>query len=228
VSSSSFNPSIPSLHQTNNTSTQPANSHLHTQQPHTNPIQTTKTTANMKTFTTVAALNTLFLTTSAQYFGLISSRSASPIHYQTVSASNQSLWLNKPTASYCPPNIKDIGGCPAGNTTDFAGGDNTLGMGAVVPGGQQVYIDAETGAVKYTIAHSAAIPQGDIQTGWNLTEGESFGYLANEHGGFIACPAENDSWQVYVALECLEFDDACLGFSAIASNSTAAAAWQYT
>jgi hypothetical protein len=224
---SSYNPSSPSLHQTNNTSTESTNKLLHTQQPHTNPIQTT-TTANMKTFTTVAALNTLFLTTSAQYFGLISSRSASPIHYQTVSASNQSLWLNKPTASYCPPNIKDIGGCPSGNTTDFAGGDNTLGMGAVVPGGQQVYIDSETGAVKYTIAHSAAIPEGDIQTGWNLTEGESFGYLSNEHGGFIACPAENDSWQVYVALECLEFDDACLGFSAIASNSTQASAWQYT
>ena len=183
----------------------------------------------MKSFTTVAALNTLFLTTSAQYFGLISSRSASPIHYQPVSASNQSLWLNKPTAAYCPPNIQSIAGaCPPGNSTNFAGGDNSLGMGAVVPGGQQVYIDAETGAVKYTIAHSAAIPEGDIQTGWNLTEGESFGYLANEHGGFIACPADDDSWQVYVALECVEFDDACLGFSAIASNSTEAAAWQYT
>jgi hypothetical protein len=123
----------------------------------------------MKTFTTVAALNTLFLTTSAQYFGLLSVRSASPIHYAAVSASNQSLWLNKPTASYCPPNIQELGGCPPGNSTNFAGGDNTLGMGTSVPGGQQVYIDAETGAVKYTIAHSAAIPEGDIQTGWNLT-----------------------------------------------------------
>jgi hypothetical protein len=183
----------------------------------------------MKTFTTVAALNTLFLSASAQYFGLLSVRSASPIHYQTVTASNNSLWLNKPTASYCPPNIAEISGaCPAGNYTNFAGGDDTLGMGAVVPGGQQVYIDAETGAVKYTIAHSAAIPEGAIQDGWNKTSGESFGYLANENGGFIACPAEDNSWQVYVALECVEFDDACLGFNAIASNSTQAAAWQYT
>lgn len=185
----------------------------------------------MKSTTTLAALNALFLTTaSGQYFNLLSSRSASPIHLQPLSASNQSLWLNKPTASYCPSNIQTTGACPPGNTTNFAGGDNSLGMGTVVPGGQQVYIDAETGAVKYTIAHSAAIPEGDIVTGWNLTEGESFGYLANEHGGFVACPAEGEgsSWQVFVALECLEFDEACLGFSAIASNSTGAAAWQYT
>jgi hypothetical protein len=186
----------------------------------------------MKTFTTVAALNTLFLTTSAQYFGLLSVRSASPIHYAAVSASNQSLWLNKPTASYCPPNIQELGGCPPGNSTNFAGGDNTLGMGTSVPGGQQVYIDAETGAVGYTIAHSAATPEGSILTGWNLTDstnGQPFGYLANEFGGFIACPAGNSSsWQVFVALECVEFDDDCLGFNAIASNGTQAAAWQYT
>jgi hypothetical protein len=186
----------------------------------------------MKSIATVAALNTLFLSASAQYFGLLSSRSASPIHYQPVSASGQSLWLNKTTGSYCPSNIQEIGGaCPPGNTTNFAGGDNSLAMGTVVPGGQQVYIDSETGAVKYTIAHSAAIPEGDIVTGWNLTEGESFGYLSNEHGGFIACPAsgaDEGSWQVFVALECLDFDDACLGFSAIAANSTEAAAWQYT
>ena len=184
----------------------------------------------MKSFTTVAALNTLFLTTSAQYFGLISSRSASPIHYQTVSASNQSLWLNKPTAAYCPPNIQSIAGaCPPGNSTNFAGGDNSLGMGAVVPGGQQVYIDAETGAVKYTIAHSVSKPEGSIVTGWSTAAGNGFGILSNEAGGFLACPceAEEGVWKVYAALEGLEFDDECLGFSALASNATDAGAWQY-
>jgi hypothetical protein len=185
----------------------------------------------MKSIATVAALNSFFSIISAEYFGLISSRSGSSIHYQPLSASNQSIWLNKPTDSFCPCNIEDIGSCPVGNTTDFLGGNDTLGMGAVVPGGQQVYIELETGAVKYTIAHSAAIPKGDIVTGWNLTEGESFGYLANKNGGFIACPGSGHnkgSWQVFVALECLDFDDACLGFDAIASNTTRAAAWQYT
>jgi hypothetical protein len=185
----------------------------------------------MKSIAAVAALNSFFSIASAEYFGLISARSGSPIHYQSLSASNQSIWLNKPTGSFCPCNVGDIGSCPVGNTTDFLGGNDTLGMGAVVPGGQQVYIELETGAVKYTTAHSAAIPKGDIVTGWNLTEGESFGYLANKNGGFVACPGSGhnkDSWQVFIALECLHFDDACLGFDAIASNATKAAAWQYT
>jgi hypothetical protein len=186
---------------------------------------------NMKSIATVAALNTYLSMASAEYFGLISLRSASPIHYQDLTASNHSIWLNKPTASYCPPSVEKIASCPAGNTTDFLGGTTTLGMGALVPGGQQVYIERETGAVKYTVAHSAAIPKDDIQTGWNLTEGDSFGYLTNENGGFIACPGsgcDKDSWQVFVALECLHFDDACLSFDVIASNTTKAAAWQYS
>jgi len=155
----------------------------------------------MKSFATAAALNSLFLTASAEYFGLISVRSASAIQYAHVSASDQSLWLNKPTGSFCPSNIKDIGGCPPGNTTDFTGGDDTLDMGTVVPGGQQVYIELETGAVKYTVAHSATIPEGDIVTGWNMTSINDIEYLANEHGSFIACPADKDSWQVFVELE---------------------------
>jgi len=86
----------------------------------------------MKTTFTVAALTGLLSTASAQYFGLTSARSASAIHYQTVSASGNSIWLNKKTASYCPDNVKDIGGCPAGNTTIFAGGEDRLSMGTVV------------------------------------------------------------------------------------------------
>jgi hypothetical protein len=90
-----------------------------------------------------------------------------------------------------------------------------------------VYIERETGAVKYTVAHSAVIPRDDIQTGWNLIEGDSFGYLANENGRFVACPGsgyDKGSWQVFVALECLDFDDACLSFDTVASNTTKAAA----
>jgi hypothetical protein len=187
----------------------------------------------MKSIATAAALNSLFLAASAEYFSLISSRSGSDIQYAPVTASNQSIWLNKPTGSYCPSNIKPTGGCPPGNTTDFTGGDSTLALGTVVPGGQQVYIELETGAVKYTEAHSAAIPEGDIQTGWNLSSINEIQYLANEHGGFIACPAGKDKqgknfWQVFVELECLDFDEKCLSFEAIASNTTGADAWQYT
>lgn len=182
----------------------------------------------MKTTSTIAAFTGLLSAASAQYIGLTSARSASPIHYQSVSASGQSIWLNKPTASYCPDNIKDIGGCPAGNTTEFAGGDSTLSMGVVVPGGQQVYIEPDTGALKYTIAHSAAMPEGAIVTGWTTSPGNGFGILSNENGGFIACPDADNSWKVFIGLECVTFDDACLGFDALASNLTEAGAWQYS
>jgi hypothetical protein len=185
----------------------------------------------MKSIATIAALNTYLSLASAEFFGLISLRSGSPIHYQDLTASNHSIWLNKPTASFCPHSVAKIGSCPLGNSTDFLGGTSTLGMGALVPGGQQVYIERDTGAVKYTVAHSASIPKDAIQTGWNLTEGDSFGYLANENGGFVACPGsghDKGSWQVFVALECLDFDDACLSFDTIASSTTRAAAWQYT
>ena len=74
----------------------------------------------MKTTFAVAAFTGLLSTASAQYFGLTSARSASAIHYQTVSASGQSIWLNKKTASYCPENVEDLGACPPGNTTVFA------------------------------------------------------------------------------------------------------------
>lgn len=184
----------------------------------------------MKTTATVAALTGLLSSASAQYFGLTSARSASPIHYQSVSASGQSLWLGKPTASYCPENVKDIDGCPAGNTTTFAGGEGSLSMGVIVPGGQQVYVEPDTGAIKYTIAHSAAMPEGAIVTGWNTNPGNGFGILSNENGGLLACPCESDegSWKVFVQLEGVSFDDGCLGFDALTSNSTQAGAWQYS
>lgn len=185
----------------------------------------------MKTTSAVVAFTGLLSSASAQYFGLTSARSASPIHYLSVEASGESLWLNKPTAAYCPENIEELGACPPGNSTTFAGGEGTLSMGVVVPGGQQVYIEKDTGAVKYTIAHSAALPEGAIVTGWKDTPANGFGTLANENGGFIACPCEDETegaWKVYANLDTVEFDDDCLGFSALSSNVTSAGAWQYS
>ena len=121
----------------------------------------------MKTTSTLAAVTGLISAASAQYFGLTAARSASPIHYQTLTASGQSIWLNKPTSAYCPENIEALGACPSGDFTTFAGGENTLGMGVVVPGGQEVYIEPTTGEVKYTIAHSVSKPEGSIVTGWS-------------------------------------------------------------
>jgi hypothetical protein len=187
----------------------------------------------MKTTFSIAAFTGLLSTASAQYFGLTSARSASDIHYLSVSASGESLWLNKTTAAYCPSDVEELGACPPGNTTVFGGGNGGLSMGVVVPGGQQVYIEAETGAVKYTIAHSAAIPEDAIVTGWTNKQADGFGILSNEKGGFVACPAnatgpDAGAWEVFAALECVTFADDCLSFDALSSNTTAAGAWQYS
>lgn len=181
----------------------------------------------MKTTFTLAALTGLLSAASAEYFSLTAARSASPIHYAPVTASGQQIWLNKDTASYCPDNISS---CPAGNTTVFAGGSGQLSMGVVVPGGQQVYIEPETGALKYTQAHSAAVPEGAIREGWSTEARDGFGVLSNKAGGFVACPCEEkgDAYKVFVALKDVEFDEGCLGFSALAGNVTAAGAWQYS
>lgn len=141
--------------------------------------------------------------------------------------------LGRETASYCPSTVNATGSCPPGEYTEFAGGDGSLAMGVVVPGGQLVYIDAECGAVGYTQAHSAALPKGAIVDGWNKTEGPSFGYLTHENG-LIACPATDsetgkpNGWQVFVQLPGLFFIETCLGFSALTSNTTQPGAWQYT
>jgi hypothetical protein len=182
----------------------------------------------MKTTSTIAAAAGLLSAASAEYLELTSARSASPIHYQSVSASGLSIWLNKPTASYCPDSVKEIGSCPPGNVTEFSLGDGILSMGVVVPGGQQVYIEPDTGAVKYTQAHSVAMPENAIVTGWTNNPSNGFGILSNSNGGFIACPESDGSYKVFIGLECIEFADSCLGFDALSSNVTDAGAWQYS
>jgi hypothetical protein len=100
----------------------------------------------------------------------------------------------------------------------LAGGDDTLSLGVVVPGGQQVYV-APDGSLSYTLPHSVSKPDGSIQTGFSKTapsNGNSFGYL-NYGAGFIACPGEQDEgWQVFGAATAdTHFGDECLGFSAL-------------
>jgi hypothetical protein len=154
------------------------------------------------------------------YFGVISSRSASPIHLQSLTARGGKFYLGGgPPSSYCPPNI-GAENCPPGNTTVLAGGQSTLSLGVVVPGGQQVYVGPD-GALSYTIAHSAAIPEGSDVTGFSRTapaDGNVYGYL-NYETGFIACPAgEGEGYQVFGAIETGEFSDDCLGFTALAGK----------
>lgn len=88
-------------------------------------------------------------------------------------------------------------------------------MGVIVPGGQQVYV-APDGALSYTQAHSAYVPEGSVRDGWSRTEGEYFGNLAFKDG-LIACPTEGNGngWQVFGKLEGVGFKPECLGFNAL-------------
>lgn len=104
----------------------------------------------------------------------------------------------------------------------------------MVPGGQQVYVNPE-GALSFTQAHSAYIPPGSAVGPFKYEPGENFGhYTFNGWGasGFMACPAEDDKWQVFAALQNATVPSGdvadCLGFSAMAvTGNQTAAAWQY-
>lgn len=151
------------------------------------------------------------------YFGVIAARSASPIHLSPVTARGGKFYIGAgPPTSTCPQSVSYA--CPPGNTTIFAGGDQTLSLGVVVPGGQQVYVAAD-GALSYTIPHSAYIPAGSVVDQFSRTApsgGQSFGYL-NFNTGFVACPVggAGQGYQVYGQTQGFEASSECLGFSAL-------------
>ncbi|BCS18906.1 putative IgE binding protein [Aspergillus puulaauensis] len=164
-------------------------------------------------------------------FTVMATRSASPIHFLPLNAAGQSFWLGGKPSTYCPlPS-----GCPPGNTTVLAG--NGAALSVVVPGGQQVYV-APSGALKFTQAHSAYIPPGSSYGPFEYkpgAQGSSFGYYEYSGWGakgFMACPTDDNRWQVFAALQNAtvpsgEVKD-CLGFNALAvpSNQTGQT-WQY-
>ena len=189
----------------------------------------------MKSAAILATVSAIASTASAQYFGIMVSRSASPIHFGQVNANDREFWIGKDTASYCPLDS----GCPAGNQTLFAASGGSLSLATVVPGGQQVYIDPTTGAVGFTQAHSGSMPDKAILKGWTYTppaKDASFGYLTRPRG-FLACSEKGDAnegpWQVFVDLKTVKHPAGeCLGFSALAvtgpEDGEQAGAWQYT
>ncbi|KAH8724387.1 hypothetical protein GQ44DRAFT_618153 [Phaeosphaeriaceae sp. PMI808] len=163
------------------------------------------------------------------YFYVISTRSASPIHYQPLQARGGKFFLGGGApSSYCP--VEVVGNaCPAGNTTVLAGGDKTLSLGVIVPGGQQAYV-AKDGALSYTQAHSAFIPDGAVRDQFSRDApqgGNSFGFLHFETG-WVACPAgEGKGYQVFGQVDGATFAPECLGFNMLAAPTDAPGAWQY-
>lgn len=87
----------------------------------------------------VLAFSTLVASALAQttYFGVISSRSASPIHLLPLQANGGKFFLGGTASGYCPSEIGEACASYPGNSTTLSGGNVSLSLGVVVPGGQQ-------------------------------------------------------------------------------------------
>ncbi|KAA8643668.1 hypothetical protein EYZ11_003403 [Aspergillus tanneri] len=163
-------------------------------------------------------------------FGVMSSRSASPIHLLPMNAAGQHFYLGGKASTYCP--LPEGKGCPPGTSTVFAPGGS--GLNVMVPGGQQVYVNPD-GALSFTQAHSAYVPPGSALGPFSYEPGENFGhYTFTGWGasGFMACPTKDQRWQVFANLQNATVPtgnvEDCLGFSAMAPKAdSGAAAWQY-
>lgn len=154
------------------------------------------------------------------YVGL-AIRSGSVIQYASVNAAESSFWLYKNTTVYCP----EVAGIGCSNTTitQFAGGDETLDLHVVVPGGQQVYVAAD-GHLGYTVPHSAYTGEGSSTTGFSVVDNGL--HLEYQGNGFLACP-EGSSYKVYASAAATNASADCLGFEFRISDSSAPAAFEY-
>lgn len=179
----------------------------------------------------------------AQTYGLIAIRPGTPIQNQAIVANNLKFWVGKKTTSYCP---LDDDACPPGTDTYLIGGDGSLGLNVLVPGGQRgtfcsiliqstdsikvltvirdsVYIAAD-GALCFTQAHSQYIPPGSITDGFYIDNGRL--YWEN---GFSACPVEDQDlvWQIFANVDDFE-GDGCTGILTQQTDTTGPhGAWQY-
>lgn len=161
-------------------------------------------------------------------FGLLSIRSGSDLQYLPINAADHALVAGGNTTSYCP---LDAELCPSGKETALTIGSNgTLFMDTEVPGGQQVYIDG-LGQFRYTVAHSAAIPIGSITSGFQYNGtafGGALGSLTHSSGrGWIACPTDNDTFNVYLNSGGITLPN-CEGIDIATEAYDGVAAWQYS
>ena len=165
-------------------------------------------------------------TATASAFGLMSLRSGSDIHFATINARDSKFWIGKQTNTYCPPGD----GIPCeslSNTTTLRLNGDNLVMDTAVPGGQVVYIGPK-GALRFTEAHTNAMPAGSTTGGFNVTQEGSFGEISHA-GGFVACPTKKAGgapYEIFVQVKGFEKTD-CEGFDFVAVNVTTGPAWEY-
>ncbi|XXG98222.1 hypothetical protein Hte_004544 [Hypoxylon texense] len=150
-----------------------------------------------------------------------------------INASGGKFWVNRGTSAYCPEGIEGLD-CTLypGSRTVFGGGNNTVSLDVSVPGGQQVYV-APDGALSYTTAHSAFMPNGSIVTGFSRTRSESFGAPVNwgmDGHSWLICPVgEGEPREKTYQLFSLAGNqkEGCLLTGVRTYTSSGPDAWQY-
>ncbi|OAG43328.1 hypothetical protein AYO21_02265 [Fonsecaea monophora] len=193
---------------------------------------TATVTASVSATSSSSTTNTGPLTTPTSWLTVMASRIASPIHLLPMNAAGYRFYLGGDTVSYCPTEVEEAGGCPTGNHTVLS----LCAMGALVPGGQYLYV-TPGGEVGYTQAHSSLMPDGAVQCPFTYSKapGATIGRLnlrAFGASGLMACPTYGDAWQVFANLKNITAPrgnvSQCLGFDPLAFDTLNITAWQYT
>ncbi|RYP09193.1 hypothetical protein DL764_001464 [Monosporascus ibericus] len=179
---------------------------------------------------------------SAATFTIAAFAPNSEVDGALLNAMRQSFYIGTSgPATFCPSST--VPSCPDVEGTLVTGGFTA--MAAMVPGGQQVYV-SPNGQVKYTVAHTAFMPQGSYTDGWfNKTVVQDCGsiieildWLATDgsnSGGLALCPKVADfltgtgaSHSLYARTPGFNQDD-CIDVMGLVQQSSNAAygCWQY-
>jgi hypothetical protein len=154
-------------------------------------------------------------------FGGVAIHSGSEIQYASINAAESKFFLLKDSSVYCP-NISGLA-CPNTTSTQFIGGDNTLSLETIVPGGQQVFV-AVDGSLSFTAPHSAYTGPDAMSTGFSIAqEGEHVQFQGED---WLACPIDGH-YAIYAAAIAKDAS-ACTGFAFRVADSELPAAWEYS
>lgn len=176
--------------------------------------------ADSTTLTTATATATAAPTSDSSTFTLVSIKSGSDLQYSPVHASAQKLQLGGDLSTSTSPAGVPV---PQTNVTSFTtGSQNGLSLNVVVPGGQQVFVNAD-GVLGYTTPHSGVLPTGAITTGFSLSNND---LQFNGKQQFVACPV-GASGLYDIAVQEKVTQNSCVGIALRATTGTVAPAWQW-
>ncbi|KAF4119362.1 cell wall protein, partial [Geosmithia morbida] len=148
-------------------------------------------------------------------FGILALRSASPIHYGSVSASIGNLFINRAQDAECASNI---------SSAEFYIKDGGLFLygDGFSNETQQVYVDRSgmgQGNVGYVTSNTPAPRSGEL-TGWSFNSTGGNRYLQFDGASLLACPSIDNSYALWVdvGVAAPGGSTECLGFKALAAD----------